>query len=64
MLSIKLGKEEVKLPYWLYEGNIELEKRKIVLFIKKWETLSEGIVSLWNALWRMPKDIEIFNYFR
>jgi len=56
--------EQDKLPYWLLESSIEPEKRKIVIFLKKWETISEGIKILWNKLWRMPTDLEIFSYFR
>ncbi len=56
--------EEVELPNWLSdEDSIEPEKTKIVLFLKKGETISSGLRLLWNTLGRMPTDQEIIKYF-
>lgn len=61
-MSIEIANME--LPDWLKDENIEPEKTKVVLFLKKWESLSSGIKLLWNQLGRMPTDEEIINHFK
>lgn len=43
---------------------IEPEKRRVVLFIRKDETLSSWIKTLGNQLGRMPTEEEILKYFQ
>lgn len=55
---------EIQLPDWLSdEDSIEPEKTKIVLFLKKGETIASWLRLLGNSLGRMPTDQEIINYF-
>lgn len=52
-----------EIPYFLKSISIEAEKKKIILYLKHWESLSDGIKLLGNKLNRMPTDEEIIKYF-